>query len=117
MAEELNNLPPTNKHLTNEEIKEIIGLAKTPGLRFTVDLYLLDYIKHCFLEDNQLNSHIQKLQTALGQLENADARKGVEEVINSLQCVQTEYNEYIEDMQVLAKGGYPEARGAGQLVD
>lgn len=116
MAEELKNESLSNKHLTTKEIKEIVGLAKTPGLRYTVDLYLLDYIKHCFLEDNQLKSNIQKLQNVVGQLENADAKNGVEEVIKSLQCVQSEYNDYVEDMRVLANGGYPQARGAGQLV-
>jgi len=117
MAEETTNEPAGNKHLSTEEIKEIIGLAKKPGLRFTVDLYLLDYIKHCFLEDDQLNQNIRKLQTAVSQLENAEARKGVEEVIYSLQCVQTEYQEYVEDMKVLANFGYPGPRGAGQLVE
>lgn len=111
MAEELQYQNGNNKHLTNDEIKEIIGLAKKPGMRFTVDLYLLDYIKHCFLEDDQLGRNIQKLNAALGHLDNEEAKKGVEDVIKSLQCVQTEYNEYVEDMQVLVSGGYPEARG------
>jgi hypothetical protein len=101
-------------HLTNEEIKEIIGLAKKPGLRFTVDLYLLDYIKHCFLEDDQLNMNINKLHTALSHLENPEVKRGVEDVIKSLQCVQNEYSEYVEDMRVLVNGGYPEPRGVGQ---
>lgn len=104
----------TNKHLTNKEIRDIIDLAKKPGLRFTVDLYLLDYIKHCFLEDDQLTMNIQKLHTALAHLENTEAKKGVEDVIRSLQCVQSEYNEYVEDMRVLVNGGYPEPRGVEQ---
>ena len=103
-----------HNHLTNEEIREIIDLAKQPGLRFTVDLYLLDYIKHCYLEDDQLSMNINKLHTALGHLENPEAKKGVEDVLKSLQCVQNEYNEYVEDMRVLVNGGYPAPRGVGQ---
>jgi hypothetical protein len=117
MAEELQKENNANKHLTNEEIREIIGLARKPGMRFTVDLYLLDYIKHCFLEGGQLNENIQKLQNALGHLEGTQAKQGVQEVISSLQCVQTEYNEYVEDMKILADGGYPGPRGAGQVAE
>ncbi len=117
MAEETKNELGENKYLTTDEIRAIIDLAKQPGLRFTVDLYLLDYIKHCFLEEGQLSSNIEKLNTALAHLENAEAKKGVEDVIRSLQCVQSEYNEYIEDMRVLANGDYPGPRGAGQLVE
>lgn len=114
MQEEINTSAARNKHLTKEEIGDILSRAKEPGLRFTVDLYLLDYIKHCFLEDEQLNISINKLQYALGHLDNPEAKKGVEDVINVLKCVQDEYQEYTEDMRVLGNGGYPEPRGAGQ---
>ena len=115
MDEQIKNDGGT-KHLTTEEIKEIIGLVRKPGLRFTVDLYLLDYIKHCFLEDDQLSMNIQKLDAALSHLENPKVKKGVEDVITVLKCVQSEYSEYVEDMRVLANGGYPGPRGAGQAV-
>ena len=117
MAEELQSDKGGNKHLTGAEIQDIISRARKPGMRFTVDLYLLDYIKHCFLEDNQLGMSILKLETALGHLENEEAKKDVEDVIKSLQCVQTEYNEYVEDMKVLVDGGYPGPRGAGQTSE
>lgn len=117
MAEETKKEIGANKHLTTDEIRAIIDLAKQPGLRFTVDLYLLDYIKHCFLEDGQLTANIDKLSNALAHLENPEARKGVEDVLKSLQCVQSEYSEYVEDMRVLANGDYPGPRGAGQLVE
>lgn len=117
MAEETKKQLGENKHLTTDEIRAIIDLAKQPGLRFTVDLYLLDYIKHCFLEDGQLSDNIEKLNTALTHLENPEVKKGVEDVIRSLQCVQSEYTEYIEDMRVLANGDYPGPRGAGQLLE
>lgn len=114
MQEDLKTAGAGNKNLTNEEIQEILSRAKQPGLRFTVDLYLLDYIKHCFLEDDQLNTNIQKLEFALGHLNNAEAKEGVEHVLNALRCVQNEYNEYIDDMRILANGEYPNPRGAGQ---
>ncbi len=107
----MENGDTANKHLTNKEIRDISDLAKKPGLRFTVDLYLLDYIKHCFLEDDQLSKNIQKLNSALGHLENPEVKKGLEDVIKSLECVQSEYTEYVEDMRVLVNGGYPEPRG------
>lgn len=117
MAEEMKKELVVNKHLTTDEIRAIIDLAKQPGLRFTVDLYLLDYIKHCFLEDGQLTANIEKLNNALSHLENLEAKKGVEDVLKSLQCVQSEYSEYIEDMQILSNGDYPGPRGAGQLLE
>ncbi len=110
MAEERQN-ETGSKHLTTQEIKDIVSMAKQPGLRFTVDHYLLDYIKHCFLEDDQLSRNIEKLDAALLHLEDSDARKGVQDVISSLRCVQSEYSEYVEDMRVLSNGGYPEPRG------
>lgn len=117
MQEDIKNAEGRNKHLTNEEIGEILSSAKQPGLRFTVDLYLLDYIKHCFLEDDQLNININKLQHALGHLNNTEAKKGVEDVLNILKCVQNEYLEYVEDMRILSNGGYPGPRGVGQMEE
>lgn len=92
--------PASRPALSEEEIRKIIRSSKTSGLRFTVDHYLLDYIKHCFLEEGQLRANIEKLQAALPHLEGA-AKTGVEEVIKSIECVQSEYNEYLEDMRTL----------------
>jgi len=102
------------KYLTEKEISKIISSVRNPGLRFTVDLYLLDYIKHCFLEDGQLDSNIQKLQAALDHLDDGKIKKGVEDVLKCLQCVKEEYGEYLEDTKILSKGDYPPPRGAGQ---
>jgi hypothetical protein len=99
------------KYLTGEEISNILNSVQKPGLRYTVDLYLLDYIKCCLLEEGQLNSNISKLQNALNYLDNVEARKDVEDVISCMQCVQKEYNEYLEDTGILANGEYPSARG------
>ncbi|WP_207429434.1 hypothetical protein [Pedobacter sp. SYSU D00535] len=103
------------KYLTGEEISSLLGSVRKSGLRYTVDLYLLDYIKCCLLEDGQLNNNIQKLQHALNYIENSEARKDVEQVISSLQCVQKEYNEYLEDTGILAKGDYPPPRGEDEI--
>lgn len=103
MQEDIKNADGRNKYLTNDEIREILSSAKQPGLRFTVDLYLIDYIKHCFLEDDQLNININKLQHALGHLNNTEAKKGVEDVLNILKCVQSEYLEYVEDIRAHAE--------------
>ena len=109
MKEESNG----QKYLTGEEISNILSSVQKPGLRYTVDLYLLDYIKCCLLEDGQLTNNITKLQNALNHLSDAEARKDVEDVISSLQCVQKEYTEYLEDTGILANGEYPSARDAG----
>jgi hypothetical protein len=101
-----------SKHLTDDEIKQIVAKSKS-GLRYTVDYYLLDYMKHCLLEDGQLESSIQKLQSALDHIDNKEVKKGVEDVIENLNCVQKEYTEYVEDMRTMIDGGYPAPRGEG----
>jgi hypothetical protein len=99
------------KYLTGEEITNILSSVQKPRLRYTVDLYLLDYIKCCLLEEGQLDNNIQKLQNALNYLDNAEAKKNVEDVISCLRCVQSEYKEYLEDTGILVNGEYPSARG------
>ncbi|MDF3078448.1 MAG: hypothetical protein K0S09_2337 [Sphingobacteriaceae bacterium] len=108
--------PEIHNELTDEEIKNIILSAKKLGLRDTVDLYLLDYIKHCFLEDNQLAKNIDKLKNAIDHISDNAVKKDVEDVLSSLQCVQSEYNEYIEDMRVFAHAGAPH-RATSRLLD
>ncbi|MXV14262.1 hypothetical protein [Hufsiella ginkgonis] len=93
------------KHLNDEEIINLVRAAKKPGMRFTVDLYLLDYIKHCFLEDGQLQGNIDKLQLVLKHVDEPAAKSAVEEVISSLKCVQSEYKEYLADMRAMAAEG------------
>jgi hypothetical protein len=103
------------KFLTGEEITNILSSVQKPGLRYTVDHYLLDYIKCCLLEEGQLDNNITKLQNALKHIENPEAKSNVEDVISSLQCVQKEYTEYLEDTGVLADGGFPSPRGAEEI--
>jgi DUF1680 family protein len=98
-----------NIHLTTAEIKKIVENGKS-GLRYTVDLYLLDYLKHCLLEDGQLGSNIDKLNAAIEHIGNPEIKKGLEDVIENLNCVQKEYTEYVKDMRTLISGGVPDAR-------
>lgn len=77
-------------------------------MRYTVDHYLLDYMKHCLLEDGQLESNIQKLETALEYVDNNEVKKDIKDVIENLNCVQKQYSEYLEDMRVMIAGGYPQ---------
>ena len=100
-------LPET--HLTSAEINKIIDGSKS-GLRYTVDLYLLDYLKHCLLEEGQLEANIGKLQAALDHISDAGVKQGIEDVIDNLTCVQKEYIEYVNDMRTLINGGVPEPR-------
>lgn len=99
--------------LTDEEIKNIIVSSKKLRLRDTVDLYLLDYIKHCFLEDDQLNKNIRNLNNALSHVSDTAIKKGLEDVLASLKCLESEYNEYLEDMRVFGHGGGLPHRAAG----
>jgi hypothetical protein len=99
-----------NRHFTNEELLNIVQSAKKQGLGLTIDLYLLDYIKHCFLEDGQLVSNIAKLESALALVEDPGARKNITDVIASMECVRSEYEHYVKDVEVMMNGGYPEAR-------
>ena len=103
------------KFLTGEEITNILSSVRKPGLRYTVDHYLLDYIKCCLLEEGQLDNNIAKLQDALNHIDDTEAKSNVEDVISSLKCVQKEYNEYLEDTGVLADGGFPSPRGSEEI--
>jgi hypothetical protein len=101
-----------NRLLTKDEIAEILTSNKSPRIRYTVDLYLLDYIKHCFLEDDQLIKNIEKLETALDHLQKGEVKNGVQDVLDCLKCFKAEYSEYLEDIKILADGDYPSPRGA-----
>ncbi len=105
-----------HNNLTDEEIKNIMLSAKKVGLTDTIDLYLLDFIKHCFLENNQLNTNIENLKAAIGHIADNQIKKGVEDVIENLECVRQEYNEYLEDMQIFNAGCSPH-RAAGRYAN
>lgn len=98
------------KFLSEDEIKEVVASGKRAGLRFTVDLYLLDYIKHCFLEDDQLENNIQKLRAGIDVVKDSPIKSGLQEVLSCLQCVKKEYDEYLEDTKIMAQGKYPSPR-------